>query len=544
MLIYLLKANIVLVLFYLAYRFGLRRLTFYTLNRFFLVGGIVCATVAPLIDPSVFIREHHELNAVAEAYIPDLSALGQHPAEPFINRLVVYVFWIGVMVMTIRLVIQLLSLWKLHRQTRKTLYDDKSLRIMEKEANPFSFMRNIYINPSLHTPEEFSSIIEHEKVHVQQWHTLDVLLGELNKIFYWFNPGAWLMSIAIRENLEFITDRSILRQGIDAKAYQYSLLKVSGIPYATAIANNFNFSHLKQRIMMMNKKRSSSYHLMRYVALGGIMGIAVLSLNFTSAIAKAETSARTLAAVFQADTLQPVPPPPPPPPAPPVPPPPPPPVKGKVKAAKPAPPAPPAVPAPAAAPAATSIPAPLTVNESPVSGETVMVKAQSDEQQDHPKIVLRSATGATPLYVIDDVPYGHTLPANLSPENISSIHVFKGESATGIYGTAGANGVIKVYTKGYQNEPNVQFVDNIKAKDNLTAAPAKLTEVKTDAKSQASANPDIVTRIEGDGVATYINEDGSKQLSGKRKQSRKAEKLTEVSSTNTDTKNQSSTGTR
>jgi bla regulator protein BlaR1 len=67
----------------------------------------------------------------------------------------------------------------------------------------------------------------HEQVHVNQWHTIDILLAELSSIFYWFNPGIWLMKKAVRENIEFITDRKILNKGIDSKTYQYSLVSVS-----------------------------------------------------------------------------------------------------------------------------------------------------------------------------------------------------------------------------------------------------------------------------------------------------------------------------
>lgn len=454
MLIYLLKANIALVLFYLAYHFGLRRLTFYTLNRFFLLGGIVCAAVCPFIDPSLFIKHHHPLNAVAETYIPDLTAFRTRQAVPFINVLVEYIFWAGVVVMSVRLMIQLLSLWKLHRHTTATLSDDQHLRIMEKHVNPFSFMRNIYINPSLHSPEEFVSIIRHEQVHVRQWHTLDVLMGELNKIFYWFNPGAWLMSIAIRENLEFITDRSILRQGMDAKAYQYSLIKVSGIPYATAIANNFNFSHLKQRIMMMNKKRSSRYHLLRYVVLGAVMGIAVLSLNFTKAIAKTEKSVKYIAGItFSKDTVKPAavpappaPVPPPPPPAPPAP------VKGKGTPAVPAVPAAPAVPGTAvpAVPAVPAAPTVFTAVTAPgvpdpevieLAAESIMLKKPSPEHK--------------PLVFLDGVNMGHNMPEGLAGEDIQSISVFKGEHAA-VYGEDGKDGVIFIYTKGYNDGPTIK----------------------------------------------------------------------------------------
>lgn len=501
MLIYLLKANIALVLFYLAYHFGLRRLTFYTLNRFFLLGGIVCAAVCPFIDPSLFIQQHHPLNAVAETYIPDLTAFRTRQSVPFINVLVEYIFWAGVVVMSVRLVIQLLSLWKLHRHTTATLSpDDQHLRIMEKHVNPFSFMRNIYINPSLHSPEEFVSIIRHEQVHVRQWHTLDVLMGEVNKIFYWFNPGAWLMSIAIRENLEFITDRSILLQGMDAKAYQYSLIKVSGIPYATAIANNFNFSHLKQRIMMMNKKRSSRYHLLRYVVLGAVMGIAVLSLNFTKAIARTEKSVKYIAGItFPKDTVKPAavpappaPVPPPPPPAPPAR------VKGEaVPSVPPAPPVPAGTPVPAV-PAVPATPTVFTAVAAPGAPDPEVTELAAEA------ITLRKPSPEhKPLIFLDGVNLGHNMPEGLAPEDIKAISVLKGEHAM-VYGEDGKDGVILIYTKGYNGVSVIKTgAVNLAPRQQTTVSytpangistvnsdngPVKVVKVTTNTNTKNSAN--------------------------------------------------------
>jgi hypothetical protein len=282
-LIYLLKANIALSLFYLAYRLGLRRLTFYTLNRLFLMCGIVFSAIYPFIAVDDFINRHETLTGTVMVYIPDFS---QWQAEaPSFNAwmLLVYAFWIGVGIMGIRLLVQLRSLWKLHRQSSTGKVSGTTVQILKEAINPFSFFNHIYINPSLHQPEELKAILFHETVHIKQWHTLDVMIGEINNVFYWFNPGAWLMKTAIRENLEFITDRYLISQGVDKVAYQYNLIKVSGIPSATAIANNFNLSHLKNRILMMNSKRSSRYHLVRYLVLGSLAGGLVLLLNYSKA---------------------------------------------------------------------------------------------------------------------------------------------------------------------------------------------------------------------------------------------------------------------
>ncbi|SIO08661.1 M56 family metallopeptidase [Chitinophaga niabensis] len=282
--IYLIKANIALCLFYLAYRLGLRRLTFYTLNRFFLLTGIVFSSLFPLVDVNDFFNRNEKLAQQVVTYVPDLAAWKPAQAETFtVWTFLAWVFWAGVAVMFLRLVVQLVSLFFLHRKTGTVKIQERPVRVMSKAMNPFSFFRHIYINPSLHSPEELQAILQHESIHVKEWHSADVLMGEVNNIFYWFNPGAWLMKTAIKENLEFLTDRKMLRTGVDKKSYQYSLVQVNAAQYAAGIANNFNFSHLKNRIKMMNKQRSSRLHIYRYALLGCLTCGVLLSLNFTKA---------------------------------------------------------------------------------------------------------------------------------------------------------------------------------------------------------------------------------------------------------------------
>jgi TonB-dependent SusC/RagA subfamily outer membrane receptor len=481
MLIYLLKANIALTMFFLAYRFGLRRLTFYTLNRIFLLTGIAFSSLYPFISIDTFMNKHEVIAGKVMTYVPDFTAW-QAAAPAFtIRTALVYIFWAGVSVMAIRFCIQLFSLWKIHRKSQPGKLHDIAVQLLQQPVNPFSFFRHIYINPSLHQPEDLPAILHHEKVHVRQWHTADALLGEINHIFYWFNPGAWLMKTAIRENLEFITDRYLLQQGVDKTSYQYNLIKVSGIPYATAIANNFNFSHLKKRIIMMNSKRSSRYQLLRYGVLGILVGALVLSLNYT----KASTALHFITVTDSVPKNAAAP---------------------TVSDVKPA--------TPQAAPAAKTVkvaPAPQTATFSidvKASGEPlyivngkVVTKAELDAikpgdiatvnvvkdpspemkenmekaygadvsngivfvQLNQPSapigITIKGKTdGKIPndvLVLVNGVPrpagkgYG-----DIPSENINTVNVLKGEGATATYGPAAKNGVILITTKDGKQEKN------------------------------------------------------------------------------------------
>ena len=285
--VYLIKVNIALIVFCLGYYLVLRPLTFYVLNRVYLVGAILFATLYPLIDFEAILNRHQEIAQPVQIIVlnwqaPVVNAVQQVQHDKWFW--LALVFWAGVGVLAVRFIMQLLSLYKLHRQSKPVQLHQYFIRVISGDVNPFSFWKSIYINPENHQPEELKAILAHEQVHVSQWHTIDILLGEISTIFYWFNPGVWLMKRAIRENIEFITDQKILQSGSDPKAYQYSLLNVSFNGGHNAIVNHFNTSTIKKRIMMMNTKRSSTLNLTRYALLVP----AVVALVLVFSVSKAE----------------------------------------------------------------------------------------------------------------------------------------------------------------------------------------------------------------------------------------------------------------
>ncbi len=280
--IYLIKANIALTLFFLAYRLVLRRLTFYQLNRIFLLFGIAFSALFPLIDFSSFVQRHQEFSSVVTTYSPNWKTLQVAAIQPetlTVWNVVEYVFFIGVAVMTIRLLMHFLSLIRIHARSHKECLQKEGIYHLSEKMNPFSFFQNIYLNPTLYNKEEIETIITHEKIHVKGMHSIDILIGEINNIFYWFNPGAWMMKTAIRENLEFIADQKILLAGMNPKQYQYSLLRSTTGLSKNQLTNHFNLFHLKNRIKMMNKSKSSKKHLLRYVILTPIVAVAIFAFT-------------------------------------------------------------------------------------------------------------------------------------------------------------------------------------------------------------------------------------------------------------------------
>lgn len=289
--IILLKINLVLVLFAAAYYLILRRLTFYVINRIFLAFGILFSTIYPFINLTDFFHRQKQINQEVVAFVPKLNQkVNQLVPSNFITehwQLISALFYIGVVLMAARLIIQFVSLYRMHQKSKPGSVANYNVRILEEPVSPFSFWQTVYINPQLHKEKELATILAHENIHVKEWHSLDIILAELSVVFYWFNPGVWLMKKAVKENLEFITDEKILKRGMDKKTYQYSLLDVGSLTPSVAIVNNFNLSDLKKRIQMMNVKRSSRLTLSRYLFVLPVLLLTTLAFTVSKKDIKA-----------------------------------------------------------------------------------------------------------------------------------------------------------------------------------------------------------------------------------------------------------------
>ncbi len=279
---YILKLSIALAIVYLFYWVLLRRLTFYNWNRWYLLVYSMVVFFIPFVDVFELLQQHGLQNAAVISYIPALPAVNQVMATPEtgINWWVVYAVVIaaGSVLMLGRLLVQFLSLSRL--KSSAVLLSDGEVKLyhVDKKIIPFSTRSAIYVNRHLHSEHELKEIIRHEFIHVKQRHSLDLWWGELLCILNWYNPFAWLIRKAMRQNLEFIADHQVLQSGLDRKQYQYLLLKVTGIaPFC--IAANFNFSSLKKRIVMMNKNKSANVHLMRFLFILPLLVVVLLAFR-------------------------------------------------------------------------------------------------------------------------------------------------------------------------------------------------------------------------------------------------------------------------
>ena len=280
-LLYLLKANAVLLLFAAAYFGLLRRLTFFTLNRFYLLFALLFAAVYPAL-PMPALLPAEAMPAVAFRVVEATGSLAAPavPVGPAVDWAAVALglYAAGAAVLLARLLVQLLSLGRLRRQSRPALVSGLPVRVLAGAVSPFSFGRTIYLNPAQHPAPELAAVLRHEQVHVRQGHTLDVLLAQLALAAAWCNPSAWLLARALLDNLEYLADHAVLATGLDRRAYQYSLLRLSHGVGGPSLVSHFTFPTLKNRVAMMNTPLSSTGQLARYFVAGPLVLALALGL--------------------------------------------------------------------------------------------------------------------------------------------------------------------------------------------------------------------------------------------------------------------------
>lgn len=280
--LYLFKLSICLAVVYLFYYFILRKLTFYTWNRYYLFIYTLVSFYIPLIDVTG-ILQHTYLNGVR--YLQWVPAMGSgQPVSTTsaiwasVNTILMLLLLAGMMVCLTRLFIQVFSFRLLKKKAVPLCSDEMKLYQVDAPIIPFSFGNAIFINQQMHSQAELQEIIRHEFVHVKQKHSIDIIWSEILCVINWYNPFVWLLKKAIRENLEFIADDQVLQNGIGKKEYQYLLLKVTG-NNQFSIASQFNFSSLKKRIAMMNKMKSAKLHLIKFLFLLPLVAVLLLAFR-------------------------------------------------------------------------------------------------------------------------------------------------------------------------------------------------------------------------------------------------------------------------
>lgn len=296
-LIYLFESGLCLSLFYLGYVVFFRKETYFTFNRFYLLGSLILALLIPLISIHIELGDEGYINETArgvrqfkdyyERLIlltdPDLAFTGHttslasqsgemvhdkiKSAGLSLSDILLIIYTLGVLFFSFRLVYLLRGL--IQMTTKAIKKKDRGITVVHinEEVPSFSFLKWIFVNPQILKPNEYEQVLTHEKVHVQHKHSVDLLLAHIITIFQWFNPLTWRIQKSIKTCHEYIADRQVVLHGHELFDYQSLLLSQLISIRSVELVNNFNLLSIKKRIAMMNKNKSGRWAQLKAIAV-------------------------------------------------------------------------------------------------------------------------------------------------------------------------------------------------------------------------------------------------------------------------------------
>jgi len=288
--IYLLKVNIAIALFYIFYRLFFAGDTFWKTRRLYLAFSLLLSFIYPFFSITGFLEQSIPMQQLITNYTA-LQEVTITPEQDYSYGLtaILYVVYSSIAsILLVRLFIQFISIRKMKRQGTKQWLQGTEIIALQRNIAPFSFFGKIYMNPSLHNEMQTREILAHELTHVRQLHSLDVILGEILTILCWFNPASWLLKREIRQNLEFLADNKVIESGFDTKSYQYHLVQLSYQTPDLNLTNKFNISPLKKRITMMNQQKTSKAGIFKYLLIVPLGLALIVSSNAETLINSAK----------------------------------------------------------------------------------------------------------------------------------------------------------------------------------------------------------------------------------------------------------------
>ncbi len=296
---YLLKSMLCLLVLLLIHRVLLQREVLHRFNRFFLLAAVLCSFLIPLYTIKVPAEKtepiHFEavgsgesidlgydsFSAVQEIEANESLPLAE-PAEapaaasPFPWQKVAWTVYLLISgLFLFRFLRNLMRLLYQIRRNPKLSYRGETLVLHLDKTPPFSFLKYIFVSlPSFEKDGISDAVFAHERCHVRERHSWDVLLVEALLVPFWFHPGLYLARHAIQLNHEFIADQAAL-DTTSLKAYQQQLLQILMTRTNQSMVSSLNFSLTKKRLQMMKKKPGSPLRWLKLLVLVPLVGAMV-----------------------------------------------------------------------------------------------------------------------------------------------------------------------------------------------------------------------------------------------------------------------------
>jgi len=326
MITYVIKSSLSLIILFGLYWFLLRREKIFVFNRFFLISSVIFSLIVPFISVPVNLQTlpipDHQIpsfeylineTAVTDNIIQISSGIqGQFASDEEtqfnIAAILIILYFTGLMLFLVRFLRNIILLKKSASSCDKRYIDGFKLVLTSEKVSPCCFFSNIYLNRDDYLNGKIDNdLLDHELEHIKQFHTVDILIIELVKIFYWFNPVLILYDRAIRLNHEYLADNRVINGKSDLNNYMNKLLNIiTGRNNMSLTSGSFH-SSTKQRLLMMVKPKSGNIRYGVRITLAiCLLVIFSLFMSFKNSLTEpAETSEESgIFSAMQTETVK------------------------------------------------------------------------------------------------------------------------------------------------------------------------------------------------------------------------------------------------
>jgi BlaR1 peptidase M56/Gram-negative bacterial TonB protein C-terminal len=275
MLHYILQTIAFQLFFLIIYDVFLKKETFFNWNRAYLLITALLSVVLPFIKVEQFkdVVPQQFIIRLPEVIIGNLTPTESNLLiENSIEKVSGFVFsWelffgLGITIAFMIFMYKLIKIaFLIYKHPKYWQHNLRIVRLINSSA-AFSFFHYVFLGELINT-EDKDAIIKHESIHVRQKHTIDLLVFEMLRIVFWFNPLVYMYQNRVRTLHEYIADAKAVKTLDKSTYYENLLAQVFETQNVSFINTFFKQSLIKKRIIMLSKSRSKQVFKLKYVLL-------------------------------------------------------------------------------------------------------------------------------------------------------------------------------------------------------------------------------------------------------------------------------------
>ncbi|WP_299433669.1 M56 family metallopeptidase [uncultured Aquimarina sp.] len=289
---YILQIIAFQLLFLVTYDLFLKKETFFNWNRAYLLITPILSFLLPLIRldfirqriptayniqlPEVLITDSPmQVHLLPEVVIGSGSGLSNYLS---LIPIFGYLWYLGIAASLFLFIYKIFKIFKLRRSGTKINAKKITLVSLPNTNTAFSFFNTIYIGSDLSEIKK-TNVIVHEKIHVKEYHSIDLIFFEILRILFWFNPLVYIYQNRMAMLQEYIADAKAIAETNKKEYYQDLLSQVFQTEKISFINTFFNHSLIKNRLVMLQKSKSRKIFQLKYLLL---VPVVCMMLVYTS----------------------------------------------------------------------------------------------------------------------------------------------------------------------------------------------------------------------------------------------------------------------